>query len=42
MVSIIEKKFKIGENYLNFVISKVENSKPEKTLFLIPGGLGES
>lgn len=41
MVSIVEQKIEIDGVHLNFVTSKLKNVKTEKTLFLIPGGLGE-
>lgn len=42
MVLITEHKVKVGKYLLNFVTSRLNNSNPEKTLFLIPGGLGKS
>lgn len=41
MVLITEQKVLIGDYLINFVISKLDNRKQEKTLFLIPGGIGE-
>lgn len=41
MVLITEQKIKIGKYFLNFVTSKLRNAKVERTLFLIPGGLGK-
>lgn len=41
MVLITEKKIQVGKYLLNVVMSKLKDAKPEKTLFLIPGGLGK-
>lgn len=41
-VQITEQKIKVGEIFINYAISKVEGTKPKKTLILMPGFLGKN
>lgn len=40
-VKISEQKIKVGNYQINYVVSKCEGQKTDKTLIMLPGALGE-
>jgi hypothetical protein len=40
-IKISEQKVKVGNLQINYVVSKCEDQKTDKTLIMLPGALGE-